>query len=102
MKSEERRNRGMDNRPCLIVAYSDSAFAARWGRYFRRHGWAVHLTPRAAELNQLVERLEPAAVVIDCDLAGVANPRLTSELSRRHGGVDVVLVGNRSRNRESG
>jgi ActR/RegA family two-component response regulator len=102
MKVEKGRMVGMDNRPCLIVAYSDSAFAARWGRYFRRHGWAVHLTPRAAELEELAERLEPAAIVIDCELPGAASPRVTAELARRHGGAKLVLVDTRSRNREVG
>lgn len=101
MKVEEGWMVGMDNRPCLIVAYSDSAFAARWGRYFRRHGWAVHLTSQASELDELANRLEPAAIVIDCDLPGAAVPRVTVQLNRRHAGVELVLVGSRLRHRDA-
>ncbi len=34
-------------RPLLLLAYADSAHAAQCGRYFRRHGWEVHLVASA-------------------------------------------------------
>jgi len=77
----------MDRRPCLIVAYADPAFAARWGRFFRRQGWEVHLTPSDAEMSHLVDRLGPTAVVIDADEAPGA------AWNREHAGVEVLLVG---------
>jgi DNA-binding response OmpR family regulator len=59
------RNR---NRPLLLLAYADSAHAARCGRFFRRQGWEVRLVASAAEARQLLSRLTPRAIVLDTEL----------------------------------
>lgn len=87
----------MDRRPCLIVAYSESAFASRWGRHFRRNGWAVHSTPSAAELDRLADQFEPTAIVVDCEIADEVDKRLAAHLSRRFPGVEIVLLAARGR-----
>jgi len=78
----------MDQRPCLVVAYADSAFAARWGRFFRRQGWEVHFTRSDAPVGRLVEQLHPAAVVIDAEVAGAVGA-----WNQEHPDVELVRVG---------
>jgi len=82
----------MDRRPCLIVAYSDSAFASRWCRHFRRNGWAVHSTPSAPEIDRLADQFEPAAIVVDAEMPGESVNRLAAYLRHRFPGVEIVLV----------
>ena len=87
------RDGTMDSRPCMILAYVDSAFAARWGRFFRRQGWAVHLAPDATEARRLTRLLAPTAVVIDLDLPGETAKSAVRDLSRDHSARQLLLVG---------
>jgi ActR/RegA family two-component response regulator len=81
----------------LILAYVDSAFAARWGRYFRRHGWSVHLAATAAELRRLTRRHRPTAAVIDVDLPDESAALAAACLSDEQPETRIALVGPRSR-----
>ena len=87
------RDGTMDSRPCMILAYVDSAFAARWGRFFRRQGWAVHLAPDAMEARRLTHRLAPTAVVIDLDLPDNGGWSAARDISRDCPALQLVLIG---------
>jgi len=52
----------------MLLAYSDSAHAARCVRYFRRLGWEVHMVASGALAQRLANELAPQAVVLDADL----------------------------------
>lgn len=88
-----KETRDMDDRPCLVLAYLDSAFAVRWGRYFRRHGWSVHLAATAPEACRLVALLQPCAVIIDSELSDETGCLLAAELAHEYEDMDVFLVG---------
>lgn len=91
----------MNDRPCLILGYVRSEFASRWGRFFRRQGWEVHLAANAAEARRLTLILDPTAVVLDVEMPDesgwLASAKLTCELPD----VKVILVGSRSPKRAS-
>jgi hypothetical protein len=55
------------NRPRMVLTYTDSAHAARCGRYFRRLGWEVHLVASAAEARRLSSSLSPSVVVLNAE-----------------------------------
>ncbi len=90
----------MDSRPCLIVGYANSAFAVRWGRFFRRQGWSVHLTPTAAEARRLANELSPDAVVIDVEMPDETGWLTAAKLTQECPTLKVVLVGARAARRE--
>ncbi len=55
-------------RPRLLLAYSDSAHASRCVRYFRRLGWEVHMVASGVEAQRLAGELMPQVIVLDVDL----------------------------------
>ena len=57
-------------RPCMVLAYTDSARAALNARHFRRLGWEVHQTDSGPEARRLVSALRPQVVIIDTQLRG--------------------------------
>lgn len=57
-------------RPCMVLAYADSARAALNARHFRRLGWEVHQTASGPEARRLVATLRPQVVIIDTQLRG--------------------------------
>jgi DNA-binding response OmpR family regulator len=63
-----RVEKNVSYRPLLILAYADSAHAARCGRYFRRLGWEVRLVASAAEARRLSSTWCARAVVLDTEL----------------------------------
>jgi CheY-like chemotaxis protein len=85
-------NEDMDQRPRLLLVYSDSEYAARCSRYCRRHGWEVHLMTSGAQACELVGSLAPAVVVLDTGLPDDAW-RTCAMITREHPGLPVVLVG---------
>ncbi len=52
----------------MLLAYTDSAHAARCVRYFRRQGWEVHMVASGALVQRLANELLPEVVVLDADL----------------------------------
>jgi CheY-like chemotaxis protein len=63
-----RENYGHLPRPRMLLAYSDSAHAARCVRYFRRLGWEVHMVASGVESQRLAAELLPHVIVLDADL----------------------------------
>jgi CheY-like chemotaxis protein len=57
-------------RPCMVVAYADSARAALNARHFRRLGWEVHKTASGPEARRLVFALRPQVIILDTQLRG--------------------------------
>lgn len=91
----------MNDRPCLILGYVQSEFASRWGRFFRRQGWEVHLAANSCEARRLTHVLEPAAVVLDVEMPDETGWLASAKLTREIPGVPVLLVGSRSPKRFS-
>lgn len=55
-------------RPRLLLGYADSAHASHCARYFRRHGWEVHLIPSGVDTRRLILDFDPRVVILDTDL----------------------------------
>jgi CheY-like chemotaxis protein len=79
-------------RPCLVLAYADSAHAVQSCRQLRRLGWEVHLTSSGVEARQLAEALAPAVVVLDTDLRDESGWLTCAKLLQERPGQRVVLV----------
>ncbi len=88
--------KSMNDRPCLILGYVKSEFASRWGRYFRRQGWEVHLAANADEARRLASVLEPRAVVLDVEMPDESGWLAAAKLTREQPDVKVLLVGSRA------
>lgn len=80
-------------RPLLLLGYADSAYAARVSRYFRRHGWEVHLVTSGMEVRRLVRFLTPAAVVLEVDLPGESGWLTAAKLRLDQPAQQILLVG---------
>ena len=91
----------MNARPCLVLAYVYSEFASRWGRFFRRQGWEVHLAADAAEARRLTAALSPTAVVLDVDMPDESGWLASAKLTAEQPDAKVLLVGSRSPKRAS-
>jgi len=79
-------------RPRLLVAYADSAYAARIARCFRRLGWEVHLAPTAAEARRLAEVYAPHTIVLELALPDESGWNACAHLTAAHPGQRVVLL----------
>jgi len=84
-----------DRNPCLVLAHADIGFAARVSRQFRLLGWDVYLARTGAEVHRLTQKLAPAVVVLDIDLADESGWLLCDKLSRQEPAPKVVLIGAR-------
>lgn len=91
----------MNDRPCLVLGYTRSDFASRWGRFFRRQGWEVHLAADAAEARRLSNVLTPTAVVLDVEMPDESGWLASAKLTFEHPDAKVVLVGSRSPKRNT-
>jgi DNA-binding response OmpR family regulator len=60
---------GNTGRPRLLLAYANSAQAARLARYFRRLGWEVHMAPGAIEARRLTDIYGPQVIILEAALA---------------------------------
>lgn len=79
-------------RPSLLLVYSDSAHAAQTARYFRRHGWEVHLAASGAESYRLVQQLKPRVTVVDTELPDESGWLACAKITLQHPDHEVVLL----------
>ena len=81
-----------DLNPCLVLAHTDIGFAARVSRQFRLLGWNVYLARTGAEVRRLAQKLAPAVVAVDVDLADESGWLICDKLNREHSASKVVLI----------
>jgi DNA-binding response OmpR family regulator len=77
---------------CLVLAHADIGFAARASRQFRLSGWEVYLARTGAEARRLTEKLAPAVVVLDVDLADESGWLVCDKINRERSGQRVILI----------
>jgi CheY-like chemotaxis protein len=82
----------MDQRPRLLLVYADSVNAVRCSRFFRRHGWDVHMAASGEEALDLIDPLAPAAVVLDAELPNESAWEISSQITKEYPRLNVVLV----------
>jgi DNA-binding response OmpR family regulator len=82
-----------EQNPCLVLAHMDIGFAARVSRQFRLLGWDVYLARTGAEARRLTQKLAPAVVVLDVNLADESGWLLCDKLSREEPAPRIVLIG---------
>lgn len=81
-----------DCRPRLLLVYADSVHAAQSSRYFRRHGWDVHVATNGEEAFRKVGALAPAAVVLDSDLPTEGAWQTCAKITHGNPGAKVVIL----------
>jgi DNA-binding response OmpR family regulator len=81
-----------ENRPCLIVAHGDAAYAALVCRTFRRFGWDVQQTTSGPEVRRLARHLEPRFVILDALLPNESGWLTCDKLRLEFPEVRVILV----------
>src|SRR5947209_7431231 len=79
-------------RPCLVLAHSDDAYAARVARSFRRLGWDVYPARSGPEARRLTRLVGANRVLLDTDLPGESGWLTCAKLTQQLPGVRVVLV----------
>ena len=81
-------------RPCMVLAYADSARAALNARHFRRLGWEVHQTASGPEARRLVSALRPQVVIMDTELRGESGWLTCAKLTLVGPVPRIILVDN--------
>jgi two-component system OmpR family response regulator len=82
-----------NSRPRLVLGYVDSAHAAQCARYFRRHGWEVHLAGTGPEACRMISDLAPGLVVLDTEMSGESGWLTAAKARVDQPGPKIVLVG---------
>jgi DNA-binding NarL/FixJ family response regulator len=80
------------SRPCLLLAYADSAYAARIVRTFRRLGWEVHRAASAAEARRLLPHYAPRAVLLEIALPDESGWSASAGITEAHPDQRVILL----------
>ena len=80
------------NRPRLLLAYADPAYASECGRYFRRLGWEVQMVASGCEARQLAGDYRPDVVVLDAELADESGWLTSAKISDENPDLRIVLV----------
>lgn len=80
------------NRPRLLLAYADPAYASECGRYFRRLGWEVQMVASGAEARQLAGDYRPDVVVLDAELVDESGWLTSAKISTENPELRIMLV----------
>jgi len=86
------RSMPLNLNPCLVLAHTDIGFAARASRQFRCLGWDVYLARTGADVRRLTQKLAPAVIILDVDLADESGWLVCDKLTREQSGCKVFLV----------
>jgi DNA-binding response OmpR family regulator len=92
MKSERFEN---GNRPSLLLAYTDGAYASQCGRYFRRLGWEVHMVSSVTEARELARQIHPDVIAVDNALLDQSGWVTGARRSLENPNLRIVLVADR-------
>src|SRR5438128_9587346 len=98
----EGMDRVMDQRPRLLLVYADSVHAVHCSRFFRRHGWDVHMAASGNEALDLIESLAPAAVVLDAELPSASAWDTSARIRQDYPGLTVVVLADDAQERPVG
>jgi DNA-binding response OmpR family regulator len=82
-------------RQSVVLALTDSMFAARAIRHFRWLGWEVHLTQSGDAVHPLARAFAPAVVVLQTELPDESGWLVCEKLNREAVVPKVILVGHR-------
>ena len=88
----------LGNRPRLLLAYADGAFASECGRYFRRLGWEVQLVTSSAETIEFARNWHPNVVVLEESLADSSGWLTSAKLNAEHADLRIIMVASETRN----
>jgi DNA-binding response OmpR family regulator len=76
----------------MVLAYGDSAQAAILARFFRRHGWEVHIAISGPDARRLAYGLTPEVVILDTELPDESGWLTCAKLVLENGAQRVILV----------
>ncbi len=80
------------NRPRLLLAYSDPAYASECGRFFRRLGWEVQMVASGVEARELAGDYHPDVVVLDAELLDESGWLTSAKISTANPELRIILV----------
>lgn len=80
------------NRPRLLLAYADAAYASECGRFFRRLGWEVQMVATGAEVLFLANEYRPDVVVLEAELLDESGWVTSSKVSQENPDLRIILV----------
>jgi len=80
------------NRPRMLLAYSDAAYASQCGRYFRRLGWEVAMVASGAEARTLAQDYHPDVVVLEVALLDQTGWLTSAKISLENPNLRILLV----------
>lgn len=80
------------NRPRLLLAYADGAFASQSGRYFRRLGWEVQMVASGVEARELAHEFHPDVVVLDESLLDESGWLTSAKISTENPDLRIILI----------
>lgn len=84
------------NRPRLLLAYAEPAYASECGRYFRRLGWEVEMVATGAEARALAHEYRPDVVVLDAELADESGWLTSAKISTENTGMRIIVLADES------
>ncbi len=88
----ERFETDFSNRPRLLLAYVDGAFASECGRFFRRLGWEVQFVTSGMEAIELTREWQPNVVALEESLADISGWLTSAKLNIEHADLHIVMV----------
>lgn len=81
-----------ENRPRMLLAYTDAAYASHCGRYFRRQGWEVQMVASGTGARELVSQFHPDVVVLEAGLLDESGWLTSAKISTENPGLQIILV----------
>jgi DNA-binding response OmpR family regulator len=82
------------NRPRMLLAYADAAYASDCGRHFRRLGWEVQMVGSGIEARSFADEYVPDVVVLDAELLDESGWLTSAKISSANPGIHIILVAN--------
>lgn len=80
------------NRPRLLLAFADAAYASECGRCFRRLGWEVQMVASGTEARLLAHQFQPDVVALDAELLDESGWLTSAKISSEHPAVSIILI----------
>jgi len=87
------------DRPTVVLAHANEAFALRTCAAFRRMGWDAYCADSGPEARRLARLLTPNLVILDAQLPDESGWLTCDKLTREMPRLKVVVVGSQPRSR---
>ena len=83
-------------RPRMLLAYADAAYASECCRFFRRLGWEVQLVASGDEARVLAAEFQPDVIVLEDDLIDESGWQTSAKIASDDPTFRIVIVSDES------